>query len=170
MTYFDSKLEDEIATVFLPSFVFSVENLATESTQRGIEIAALALVSDALRIDATYAYLDAEENGREEIRRPPHTASLNIAWRAPEDRGGLALTVRYNGDTFDSDFTDPFDFDKRVRLPDFTLVNLGTEWKPPTNTQRSARVENLLDEEYEEVFTYRSPGIAAYAGARFTFR
>ncbi len=170
VTYFDSKLEDEIATVFLPSFVFSVENLATESTQRGIEIAALALVSDALRIDATYAYLDAEENGREEIRRPPHTASLNLAWRAPEDRGGVALTFRYNGDTFDSDFTDPFDFDKRVRLPDFTLVNLGADWKLTANTQLYARVENLLDEEYEEVFTYRSPGIAAYAGARFTFR
>jgi vitamin B12 transporter len=170
VTYFESKLRDEIATVFLPSFVFSVENLDTESTQEGIEIAAVAQVTDALRIDASYTYLDAEEDGREEIRRPPHTASLNIAWRAHEDRGGVALTVRYNGDTFDSDFTDPFDFDKRVRLSDYTLVNLGADWKLTANTQLYARVENLLDDDYEEVFTYRSPGIAAYAGARFTFR
>jgi vitamin B12 transporter len=170
VTYFDSHLEDEIATVFLPTFVFSVDNLATESTQAGIELAALAQLTDALRIDASYTYLDAEENGREEIRRPPHTASLNLAWRAREDRGGLVLTVRYNGETFDSDFTDPFDFDKRVELPGYTLVNLGADWKVTASTQLYARLENLLDEDYEEVFTFRAPGIAAYAGARFTFR
>ncbi len=93
-----------------------------------------------------------------------------MAWRARDDRGGVALTVRYHGETLDSDFTDPFDFDKQVELPSYTLVNLGADWKLTANTQLYARVENLLDETYEEVFTYRSPGIAAYAGARFTFR
>jgi vitamin B12 transporter len=31
------------------------------------------------------------------------------------------------------------------------------------------RVENLLDQDYQEVFGYNTAGIAAYAGMRFTF-
>jgi vitamin B12 transporter len=31
------------------------------------------------------------------------------------------------------------------------------------------RIENLLDEDYEEVFTYRTPGRAGYAGVRLKF-
>jgi vitamin B12 transporter len=170
VTWFDNKLEDEIATVFLPTFVFGVENIETQSTQTGVEVAFSAQPSSTWSIDAAYTYLDAEEDGREEVRRPPHIASLNVGWRAAEDRGGVALTVRYNGEMFDSDFTDPFDFNRRVQLPAYTLVNLGADWKLSAGTQLYARVENLLDEEYEEVFTYRTHGTAVYAGARFTFR
>ena len=32
-----------------------------------------------------------------------------------------------------------------------------------------ARVENLLDEEYEDVYVYNTPGIGAYAGIRLSF-
>ena len=170
VTYFDSELEDEIATVFLPTFVFGVENRETQSTQKGVEVSFSARPSAAWSIDAAYTYLDAEENGLEEVRRPPHIASLNLAWSASADRFGVALTVRYNGVTFDSDFTDPFDFNKRVELPSYTLVNLGADWKLSDSTKIYARVENLLDEEYEEVFTYRTAGAAVYAGARFVFR
>jgi vitamin B12 transporter len=168
ITYFDSRLEDEIATLFLPTFVFTADNLATESTQKGVEMF-FAARGEAWSIDAAYTYLDAEENGLEEVRRPPSIASLNLGWHAPNERGGVALTVRYNGATFDSDFTDPNDFDKRVRLPAYTLVNLGADWKLSKSTQLYARIENLLDEDYEEVFTYRTAGLGAYAGVRLTF-
>ncbi len=104
----------------------------------------------------------------EEVRRPPHIASLNVGWRAPEGRAGVALTVRYNGSTNDNNFTlltpDPY-----VRLASYTLVNLGADFKLTDNVQLYGRVENLLDEHYEEVLTYRSAGRGAYAGARFTF-
>jgi vitamin B12 transporter len=38
-----------------------------------------------------------------------------------------------------------------------------------SNVELQARIENLLDEEYETVFRYGQPGRAAYAGARLTF-
>ena len=31
------------------------------------------------------------------------------------------------------------------------------------------RVENILDEDYQEVFGFATPGVAAYAGVRFTY-
>jgi len=168
ITYFDSKLENEIDTAFLPpTFEPVVRNLSTDSRQQGVEVFANARFARAWRVEASYTYVDAEEDGVEEYRRPPHVASLNVGWRAAEDRAGVALTVRYNGSTYDNNFT--FVGPDPVRLAEYTLVNLGADFRLTDNLQIYGRVENLLDERYEEVFTYRSPGRGAFAGARFTF-
>jgi len=170
VTYFDNELKDEISTVFLPSFVFSPVNLETDSTQEGVEVSFSADASETWTIDASYTYLDAKQNGGEEVRRPPHIASLNVAWQAPDERFGVDLTVRYNGETLDNDFRDPFAFEAQfVTLKSYTLVNLGADWKVSDTVQVYGRVENLLDEDYEEVFTYRTSGIGAYAGVRLRF-
>jgi len=168
ITYFDSKLKDEIYTEFLPGFVSTPANRTTDSTQDGIEVALNARPSDAWNVDLSYTYLDAQENGVEEVRRPPHIASLNVGWRALGDRAGLALTVRYNGSTYDNNFTTVV-AGPRVLLPAFTLVNLGGDWKVSDLVQVYGRIENLFDEDYEEVFTFRTPGRGAYLGARLTF-
>jgi vitamin B12 transporter len=168
VTWFDSKLKDEIFTSFLPNFDSTVLNRDTDSTQKGVEVFAQARIAQSWRVDASYTYLDSEENGVEELRRPPHIASLNIGWRAPEDRAGVALTVRYNGSTNDNNFTLAVP-GPTVRLAPYTLVNIGADFMVTDNVQLYGRIENLLDENYEEVFTYRSAGLGGYAGARFTF-
>jgi vitamin B12 transporter len=78
------------------------------------------------------------------------------------------LTVRYNGSMLDNNFTIVVPT-PRVQLDSYTLVNLGGDFKFTDFVQAYARVENLFDEKYEEVFTYRTPGRAAYAGVRFSF-
>jgi vitamin B12 transporter len=168
VTYFHSKLKDEIFTDFLPGFVSTPRNRTADSTQRGVEVFGQARLSPSWRLDASYTYLDAKEKGVEEVRRPPRIASVNIGWRTTEDRGGIALTVRYNGSMQDNNFTlvVPGTF---VRLPSYTLVNLGADWKVTNTVQIYGRVENLLDQNYEEVFTYRAPGRGGYFGARLTF-
>ncbi len=105
VTYFHSTLKDEIQSFFTtaPTAV----NSAAESRQKGVEVFAQARIATAWRIDASYTYVDAKENGVEELRRPPHMGSVNLSWRAPEDRAGVALTVRYNGSMNDNAFTDP---------------------------------------------------------------
>jgi vitamin B12 transporter len=110
-----------------------------------------------------------DEGGAEELRRPPHMGSVNVSWRAPEDRGGVALTVRYNGSMNDNAFTDPSFVPRLVRLSSYTLMNLGADYRITSKVQLYGRVENLLDERYEEVFSYRSAGRGAFAGARMTF-
>jgi len=167
-TYFDNELQDEIATVFAPDFTSTVENLDTDSTQQGVELYAQARISQSWRVDAAYTYLDAQEDGDEEVRRPPHIASLNVGWRGVGGRAGAALTVRYNGSTYDSDLTS-LSPGARVKLPSYTLVNLGADWQATPNVQVYGRVENLLDEDYEEVYTYRTAGRGAFAGVRLTF-
>jgi vitamin B12 transporter len=166
-TYFDSTLRDEIFTVFTPpTFIASPANRTTKSTQYGYELFVAANLGSSWSIDASYTDLNARENGVEELRRPPHLGSLNVGWQAL-DRLGINLTVRYNGETLDNNLTGIGP--SRVTLSEYTLVNLGADYRISDSADIYARVENLLDEEYEEVYTYRSPGRAGYVGIRLSF-
>jgi vitamin B12 transporter len=167
VTYFDSRLKDEIYTVYSgPTFIASSANRATESTQRGVEVFAAARLG-AWSLDASYTHLDANENGVEEIRRPPHIGSLSIGWRTLADALGLNVTARYNGTMLDNNFTGVGP--SRIEMADFTLVNFNADYRITQNVQVYGRVENLFDEEYQEVYTFRPPGRAAYAGVRVKF-
>jgi vitamin B12 transporter len=85
-----------------------------------------------------------------------------------DDKYGANLTVRYNGDQKDFQFTPTGS--TRVNLAAYTLVNFGADYRLNDTWQLYGRVENLLDKKYEEVFSFRSPGRAFYAGIRATFQ
>jgi vitamin B12 transporter len=166
-TWFDSRLKNEIYVAFSPTFVGSPANRTTDSTQHGLELFLAARLDDRLRVDAAYTHLKARENGSEEIRRAPDIASLNVTW-TPVDRFSVTATARYNGRTFDSNFT-TLPVGPRVRLDDFTLVNLAGEVRITDRLTAFGRVENLLDEDYTEVFGYRTPGRTGAIGLRARF-
>jgi vitamin B12 transporter len=79
----------------------------------------------------------------------------------------MNLTVRYNGETLDNNLTGVGP--SRITLEEYTLVNLGAHYRLSDKTQLYARVENLLDEDYEEVYTFQTAGRAGYAGVRVIF-
>ena len=164
VTYFDSTLTDEIATNFVssPNTTF---NEPTNSTRRGVEVSAQAKLPEGFRVNVAYTHLDAKQAGVEEIRRAPDIASANLSWRAPSDRYGANLTVRYNGDQTDTNFA-TF---STVTLKEFTLVNLGADYRLTKTLQLYGRIENRLDEDYREVVGFREPGRAAYVGLKAGF-
>ncbi len=171
VTYFDSELRDEVYTNFVCDAVFNCVsvpvNLATTSKQKGVEVSAEALLGDAWRVFISYTYLDAEENGVEEVRRPRHSGSFNLSYVDPDDRFSGTLTVRYKGETTDNFFGALGS--ETVELPDYTLVNLAADVRVTDSVRVYARVENVFDEDYEDVFTYATAGRAAYAGVRAGF-
>ena len=170
VTYFDSALDGEIFTTFpAPNFIATPANRTTESQQRGIEVSLAAKLADAWSLDAAYSYLDAEENGVEEVRRPQHIASAALTWTAPNDAASATLVVRHNGATPDVAFTDPSFVPVRVTLDDYTLVNLNARVKLGEGVNAFARAENLLDEEYEQVFSFVSPGRSMVVGVEARF-
>lgn len=57
----------------------------------------------------------------------------------------------------------------RVTLKEFVLVNFNAEYRVTDRVSLFGRVENLLDEQYEEVFSFATPGRAAYGGIRARF-
>lgn len=170
VTYFDSELEGEIFTTFpAPTFIATPANRTTVSQQRGVEVSLNARLAEQWSLDAAYSYLDAEENGIEEVRRPEHIASAALTWTAPGDAASATLVVRHNGATPDVAFTDPSFRPVRVQLDDYTLVNLNARVKLTDSVSGFARVENLLDERYEQVFSFVSPGRSAVIGVEARF-
>jgi vitamin B12 transporter len=170
VTYFDSELDGEIFTTFPPpNFIATPANRTTESQQRGVEVSLNARLAEQFSLDAAYSYLDAEENGVEEVRRPKHIASAALTWEAPGDKASATLVVRYNGQTPDVAFTDPSFVPVRVTLDDYTLVNFNARVKLTESLDAFARVENLLGEEYEQVFSFVSPGRSAAVGVEARF-
>jgi vitamin B12 transporter len=170
VTYFDAQLDGEIFTTFpAPTFIATPANRTTTSKQRGLEVALNASLGAGFTLDAAYSYLDAKENGVEEVRRPNHIASAALTWQAREDRASATLVVRYNGATPDVAFTDPSFRPVRVELADYTLVNFNARVKLTEAIGAFARVENLLDERYEQVFSFVSPGRSAAVGIEARF-
>lgn len=170
VTWFDSTLEGEIFTTFpAPAFIATPANRTTQSDQRGVEVSVNARLADQWSLDAAYSYLDAEENGVEEVRRPAHIASMALNWSAPGDAASATLVVRYNGETPDLAFTDPSFRPVRVTLDDYTLVNFNAQVKLTDSLNAFARVENLLGERYEQVFSFVSPGRSAAVGVEARF-
>lgn len=170
VTYFDSELEGEIFTTFpAPTFIATPANRTTMSKQRGVEVSLNAQFGPQWSFDAAYSYLDAEENGREEVRRPEHIASAALTWAAPGDAASATLVVRHNGASLDDAFTDPSFVPVRVELDAYTLVNLNARVKLTDGISVFGRVDNLLDERYEQVFSFVSPGRSAVVGVEARF-
>jgi len=170
VTYFDSELEGEIFTTFPPpNFIATPANRTTVSEQRGVEVSLNAQLAAQWSLDAAYSYLDAEENGVEEVRRPQHIASAALTWTAPGDAASATLVVRHNGETPDVAFTDPSFVPVRVRLDDYTLINLNARVRLTDQLSAFARVDNLLGERYEQVFSFVSPGRSAAVGVEARF-
>jgi len=170
LTYFEDELEGEIFTAFpAPDFIATPANRTTESHRKGVELAARAKLGPQVTFDASYTWLDAEENGVEEVRRPGDIASAALNWTAPEDAASATLVVRYNGETDDLAFTNPSFIPVTERLDDFVLVNVYGEVRLFGDVRLFARGENLLDESYEQVFSFVSPGRTATVGVKASF-
>lgn len=170
-TYFDSRLEDEIYTIYpAPDFVATPANRTTRSKQHGVEFFVAARPIPQIKFDLAYTYLKARENGVEEVRRPKHVASLNTTIFSTDERFSGTLTVRYNGRQSDVTFTDPtYATSPVVQLQEFVLLNMNAEYKLSDRFSVFGRVENLLDENYEEIFSFATPGRAAYGGVQARF-
>ncbi len=167
VTYFNQDLTNEITTVPVVGGRTPV-NLDGTSEGQGIEVAATLQLFDQLLATASYTYTDATEpNGDREVRRPEHTASLNLAYNFLENRAGLFLDLIYNGDMQDFQFVGLTR--NRVTLDDYVLVNIGGHYDITDDVQLFGRIENLFDEQYEEVFGYNTQGTTAFLGVKGTF-
>ena len=176
LTWFEQDLEDEInGFVFEPARgVFTALNMAGKSERRGVELAGAMALLPGLDMDAAYTWLDATEpdavTGRQarEVRRPMHNAALTLNWRFAGDRANLNFNVQYNGEQKDLYFPPPFFAAVPVTLDDFVLVTLAGSWQFTPQLSLFGRVENLLDQDYEELLGFTAPGIAAFAGLRLS--
>ena len=164
VTYFNSRLEHEVVFVSLPSFKSSVRNLDGTSTRQGVETTGKFRPFDWLTLAATYTYTDARDDKNvQEIRRPPHAASGSATVLFDQGRGKATVNVIYNGKMTDTIFTFP---SSTTSLNAYTLVGGQISYDTTPWSTVYIRGENVFNQRYEEVYSFRSPGAGVYAGVK----
>ena len=149
---------------------FTAGNEAGDSDRQGAELEARWQLHPALELGLAYTYLDATEDtavGRvRETRRARHIANASAQW-APLKNLSINLNIDYNGEQLDLFFPPTPPFSQIVELDDFLLVNLAASYSFSPSFTFFGRIENLLDEDYEEVFSFTTPGRSAVFGVRY---
>jgi vitamin B12 transporter len=166
VTYFESRFTDKIELTFdavRGGFIYL--NGIGAAKRRGVEIAGTWRLLAWLTATTTYTYTEAFDSlGFREVRRPPHSASVETTALFLDNKARATIGVIYNGTRKDFIFTPLGTL--RGDLPGATVVRglLSYDVTPSANVY--LRAENIFDTQYEEVFSYRAPGFAAFAGIK----
>ncbi|MCH8882483.1 MAG: TonB-dependent receptor [SAR324 cluster bacterium] len=163
-TYFNNEFEELID--FDPDTFRSVNVAKAEA--HGYEWTVSIVPAATFRADLGFTRTVTEDKstGRSLLRRPENKFSVNLAYR-PVESLRFGLHEVHVGERRDLDFS-MFPA-KRVTLEAYTLVTLTAAWEILEGVRLFGRVENLLDEEYEEAFGFGSRGQAFFAGAGASF-
>jgi len=163
-TYFHNDI-DELIEFDLTTFGY-VQTGAART--RGVEAFAVIEPCENLLIRPSYTYTDAEnlDTGAPLIRRPQHKGGMDVIYRFLDRRATVALGLFYVGERDDivaGTFPGVV-----AENDDYVLVRIAASLRVHDNVELTARIENLLDEDYQDVLGFNSPGVAAYGGVRIT--
>ena len=183
-TAFYNRYHDLIVSVgqsFEDASQFRTDNLANSSA-RGLELVASGRTAGGFEARGTYTWLDTEVLGLDAtdgqapgpftvgdplLRRPRHQGSLELSYTQPAF--SLFTSIGTRSQTLDADpsfgtFGGLFD------NPGYALVNLGGSVRAWTGVELIARLQNLLDRDYEEALGFPSLGRSVIAGVRVASR
>jgi len=174
-TYFNERLKDEINGFVVDpvSFTATAVNLAGRSRRDGVELTGHAVLTSQLELRSSYTWLDATEPDRtaaaevDEIRRPRHQLAASLGWNSPDRRGTLDLHLTHTGEREDDTFLPPFYAPARVTLDPYTLLGISGSYRVTPQMTLFGRVENLIDDDYQDVFGFETEGLGAWLGLRF---
>ncbi|GAB3309815.1 TonB-dependent receptor plug domain-containing protein [Haliea atlantica] len=133
-----------------------------DTRSRGVELIADIPLGERLSLSGNLTWNDTENaEGDDRTYRPRQLANLSLRWQSPGERLNLGLHLRAARDAQE--------FDGRA-LDDYEVLSLNARFNLLPRLELFGRLENLLDEDYQEVPGYRSSGQALYAGIRYHFQ
>ncbi|MBI3266259.1 MAG: TonB-dependent receptor [Chlamydiae bacterium] len=155
-TDYDDLIDSEV--ISLDPFVSRANNIS-EASIDGLELSGFVKPWECLTLKGSWTHLDAENDvtGEPLIRRP-------------DDSGSVGAILKWQEWTLSTDATfvgSRPDFDKElegyVKLDVAVSYQVNEHWAP------YVRVENLLDDDYEEASGFPAPGILVFGGVRGEF-
>ena len=147
---------------------FGTYDNVSRARAEGVELTALLKPVEALTVQASYTHVNAEDRspggatfGKNLVRRPSETASaiVDYRWAFGLETGA---TITHVGESFD-------DATNTRRVEGYDVVDLRAAYPLMNGIQLEARVENLLDEQYETIYRYGTAGRAGYFGVRLSY-
>ena len=159
LTLYRLNVEDQITYVFDPVTFDSYYVNVAETATDGVEFESRGRLGGGFDLTLAYAWTDArnETTGARLLRVPEQAGSATLGWTGERLSG--ALTVRAEGDQDDAG---------GVREA-FITANLNGSYALTDKVTLTARIENLMDERYQQVFGYGEPGRSGYVGIRLRY-
>lgn len=160
VVYFRNDLENLIL-FDLNSFL--LENIG-EAKTHGIEWTAAWQLSPTLLIDGSYTHTDTldRDTGQLLVRRPRDKGAFAVTW-SPQPGSSvrlLGVAVGQRNDTRDG----------AVRLGNYFFAQLSARHELRENIRCFGRIDNLLDQEYEQATGFASAGISVFTGIEVALR
>lgn len=164
VTYFHNNFSDLIDW---NDALWQYQNISKAMTQ-GVESEINWVVISGLKAGLTYTYLQTEDRstGLQLDRRPMHTYGLIISWY-PTERFTARLDLINVGERKDINYS-VFPYEQ-ITLSAYTKVDISLHYKIHPSCGLFGRIENLLDEKYEEVYGFNSPRLSGYGGMKVEF-
>ena len=154
VSWFWNDIDDYIDYDLIAGY-YNTDGIQTQ----GIESTISWYPCDFFDFQLGYTYTDTEDrNGDRLDRRPLHKGSADLNFYPMADLQ-INLNAVYVGERDDDG----------EELDAYTLVNLAASYQVCKNVKVFGRIENLLDEEYEEVAGYGTADLSAYAGVKLSF-
>ena len=153
VNYFDQEVENQIDFLFGP---FRYVNLDAVDTQ-GWEFIATARPADWIDVSANFTHQSATDltTGNQVFRTPANLASLDVTTR-PMDGLSVGGAVTWNGD----------ETDRNGLVQDWFRVDVRSSYQLNDQVELFGRLENLLDEQYQDILGFGTPGISGFFGIR----
>lgn len=156
LTYFRLQVDNLIDYDFVTSMYNQVPG---RTRSQGVEASFTYSATDWLDLGGSYTYTDsAKPDGTRNVRVPRHAIVL-LANARPAEKWTVGADLKFVMDTVDvSD-----------KLDDYVLFNAKVAYQLSESTEIYLRGENLLNENYQTVAGYGTPGISAFAGIKAKF-
>lgn len=167
ITYFGRLVEDFISSTRNGGVSYAI-NLPGKTRIKGIEVAYKGQLTNDINTYANYTYTNTRQsNGNEITRLPKHMANAGIGYQITEKLGTNA-NISYVGKRRDTYFA-PDWRSYNVKLPSYTLFNLGASYQLTQNLNIYVNLNNLFDKKYEHTAGYEQDGRNVYIGLKGSF-
>jgi vitamin B12 transporter len=138
------------------------------ATTQGVEsVVALHPVAPlTLRVDYTYTLAYDDDTQQELLRRPKNKVSLTGIWQATDKvqvSGQIVYVSSWLDNNRDGTNTEP------LTAPGYVLVNIAGSYDLGHGLTAFARINNLLNEHYQEPLGYNRQGLGVFGGLRLAF-
>ncbi len=168
VTYFGNNFKNLFASD--PNNNYRTININKAATS-GIETEFEMRILKNLNVDANYTYTNTKDERQDPLyhnkpllRRPKNKFSLDIYY-TPVDKLSSNAQITYVGKRDDLNFLPDYSV-VRVNLAPYTLINLSLNYLLTNYVQIYARIDNLLNEYYEQVYGYASAQFSIYGGVK----
>lgn len=166
-TYFHNGFENLI--LYVGSYPTGRYQNSSSFQTRGVESFVDLKIAEVLTVRGSYTYTDvqtsipASQPNSPLLQKPAHRAQLDLDYQA----GPLEAEVStsYVAQRADFDF---WSFSP-VTLGDYFRVNLRASYQVDSHVKVFARVDNLFNQFYEEIYGYGTPGLSGYVGTKVSF-